>query len=140
MKKNVKTGLAFAIATVIILSVTVNAGSPTPTDYDDYLINSLVDENVGIRASAAQLLGERKVTRAIEPLVQMLQHDREACARIVAAMALFQIANENVIPVLKERIKKDNNKTVRRVLTGIVHEMEQKYLVKLEIQPDRMVN
>ena len=62
---------------------------------------------------------------------QMLQKDKESCVRIVAAMALFQIANENIIPVLKERAKKDDSKTVRRVLTGIVMEMEQKYLAKL---------
>ena len=117
----------FALALVFSFSLT--AYSSDNIYYDNYLISSLQDENIGIRTSAATLLGERKVNEAVEPLLEMFKKEKNYSARIVAALSLYKIGDESVLPFLKERAMKDKNKTVRHVLIGIVMEMEGGKLV-----------
>ena len=115
--------LSMALILTIILSGTLLANPVGDKEYDQYLIKSLQDENVGIRSSAAQLLGERKVEVAVEPLVKMLKTEKNSSTRIVVAMALYQIGDEKALPALKEVASNDKNKTVRRVVAAIVHKM-----------------
>ena len=115
--------LSMVLVFTVILSGALFAYPLGDKEYDQYLIKSLQDENVGIRSSAAQLLGERKVEVAVEPLVKMLKTEKNSSTRIVAAMALYQIGNEKALPALKEVASKDKNKTVRRVVAAIVQKM-----------------
>lgn len=115
--------LSMALVLTIILSGTLLANPVSDKEYDQYLIKSLQDENVGIRSSAAQLLGERKAEAAVEPLIKMLKTEKNSSTRIVIAMALYQIGNEKALPALKEVASNDKNKTVRRVVAAIVQKM-----------------
>jgi len=127
MKTVSKLGLAFAltlILTVFISSVGLSQ-EMNEKEYNKFLIKALKDENIGIRSSAAQLLGERKVEAAIEPLKKMLKNEKHYAVRIVAAVSLYQIGNKEVLPVLKESLKKERNKTVQHVLAGIIESLEQ---------------
>ncbi|MFZ5518781.1 MAG: HEAT repeat domain-containing protein [Candidatus Zhuqueibacterota bacterium] len=127
------TRISMAMAVVLMLSVLATGLFAQQADgekYDKYLIKSLSDENVGIRSSAAQLLGERKVKEAIEPLTRMLKSEKNSSARIVAAMSLYKIGDESVLPLLKKVAANDKNKTVRRVVTAMVYEMEGAQLAK----------
>jgi len=127
------TRISMAMAVVMMLSILATGVFAQQTEgekYDKYLIKSLSDENVGIRSSAAQLLGERKVKEAIEPLTKMLKSEKNSSARIVAAMSLYKIGDESVLPLLKKVASKDKNKTVRRVVTAMVYEMEGAQLAK----------
>jgi len=121
MKTLTKIGLALVLT--VFLTGALLANSPGDKEYNQYLIKSLQDENVGIRSSAAQLLGERKVEEAVKPLVKMLKTEKNASTRIVIAMALYQIGDEKALPALKEVALKDKSKTVRRVVAAIVHKM-----------------
>ncbi len=102
------------------------AQTPTMSDkeYDQYLINALKDKNLGIRTSAAQLIGERKVKEAVEPLIKMLKTEKNYSGRIVAALALYKIGDEKALPELKKLAKCDKCKTVRHVVSAIVKEMQ----------------
>ncbi len=93
--------------------------------YNQYLINSLNDQNIGIRCSAAELLGERKVVSAVEPLTKMLANEKNSSARIVAALALFHIGDDRALPALKKAASQDKNKTVKHIIAAIVDKMEQ---------------
>ncbi len=99
--------------------------------YDKNLINVLDDENVGIRSSAAQLLGDRKVEAAVDPLINMVKTEKNPSARIVAAVALFKIGDRKAIPVLKKLAQRDNNRTVRRVASGLVNKFEEQEYAKM---------
>lgn len=127
-----KTRSSFLVAVVLamwammLVGSTVQASEPLVSDYDQYLINALKDENVGIRTSAAQLLGDRKTEAAVKPLVKMLKTEKSYAARIVAAMALYQIGDEKTLPFLKDVAKKDKNQTVRHVAAGIVKNMQER--------------
>ena len=113
-------------AMVVLLTVLLSSFglAKEVNDYDQYLINALKDDNQGIRTSAAQLLGERKVEAAVKPLIKMLKTEKRYGCRIIAAKALYDIGDKKALPALKKLAKHDVNKTVRRVATAIVQEME----------------
>lgn len=129
-RSSLVVGLVLAMWTITFVGGPVVASEPLVSDYDQYLINALKDENVGIRTSAAQLLGERKTEAAVKPLVKMLKTEKNYAARIVAATALYQIGDEKALPFLKEAAKKDKNLTVRHVVAGIVKNMQDKKLAQ----------
>jgi len=134
MKTQSKLGAAIIIALLIMLTMCLQAFTAefkTVDSYNRYLIKSLEDENIGIRTSAAVLLGDRKVVDAVKPLVNMLENEKDYSARIVAAISLYKIGDDSIIPILEKQIKKDKNKTVRHVLSGIVQEMKANQLANL---------
>ena len=95
----------------------------TEIEYDQYLITSLSNDNIGIRVSAAQLLGERKSQGSQSALIEMMKKDKHYEARIIAIWALTQIGDEQLVTVLKQQLKKEKNETVQHVLIGAIHEL-----------------
>ena len=122
--------ISLVLTLVLVIGNLAIAQPKTSIEYDKYLIKSLDDENLGIRSSAAQLIGERKVENAVKPLMTMLKTEKHYSARIIAAIALYQIGDERAVPTLKEYARNDKNKTVRRVLTGLVQEIETNKLAQ----------
>lgn len=117
--------LVLALVLTVLLSGVLVAQSVSDKEYNQFLIKSLQDENIGIRSSAAQLLGERQVTEAVKPLVKMLTTEENSSVRIVAALALYKIGDENALPALKKVAATDKNKTVRQVVAAIVQKLEK---------------
>jgi len=117
---------------IMILVLVVSVGfAKTNNDYDQYLINALNDDNVGIRTSAAQLLGERKVVQAVKPLIKMVKSEKNSSARIMTAQALYKIGTQKAYDALQEVAQKDTNKTVRHVAFSLAKEMESKKFAQL---------
>ncbi len=116
--------ISCALFLILCISGATLAQKMNDQEYNQYLINSLKDENIGIRTSAAQLLGERKVQEAAAPLIKMLKSEKQYNARIVVAMALFNIGDEKALPELKKVAKSDKVKCVRVVATAIVQKMQ----------------
>jgi len=100
----------------------------TPFSYNNYLIESLDDENLGIRASAAQLIGQRGVWEAESALIRMLKKDEFYQARIIAGLALMKMGGGEARQVIAQQARKDENLTVRHVLNGIVQEWNSREL------------
>ena len=130
-----KQFLAFLLALVFTVSsfaIAVEPESVAPFDekaYNEYLTKSLDDPNLGIRFSAAKLLGERKVYEAKDELMTMLKNDKEYQNRIAAGIALMEMGDDKAFEEIVKQSKKDKNKTVRHVLAGVTTEMQnQKYL------------
>jgi HEAT repeat protein len=117
---------------VMALVFVTSAGfANSASDYDQYLLNALKDDNIGIRTSAAKLLGERNVEQAIEPLSKMVKDEAIVSARIVYATALFKIGDSKAYEVLKNVAQYDKNKTVRHIAKSLAREMENKKLAVL---------
>lgn len=126
MKTASKIGLTLVLTLVVTMFIS-SAGlshEMNEKEYNAYLIKALKDDNIGIRTSAVQLLGERKVKEAVKPLVKMLNIEKNYAARIIVALALHQIGDEKVLLILKEQLKKDRNRTVKHVLAGIIENLE----------------
>ncbi len=132
MKKTIQICLTFILICLVMNSVL--AQQPENENYDQYLLKCLKDKNLGIRASAAQLLGERKVDAAVKPLIKMLKNEKTYNGRLVAAIALYKIGDERAIPELKKLSFCDHCKTVRHVAAAIVQEMKNVQLAKKEAQ------
>ena len=128
-----KNALKAIVAATLLLTLTAAFSvyattSDDDAEYNKYLLSKLQDDNLGIRASAMQLLGERKCDKAVKSLLWALKNDKEYSARITAALALYKIGDTSVLPELKRRAKNDRNKTVKHVLLGVIKEMETTYL------------
>jgi len=119
-----KLYLLSALTMIILLSVSFFSFAKDIETKHKELIQSLSNNNMDVRTKAAQKLGEDKVLAAVKPLTNMLTNDKVYNARIAAALALFNIGDKQVLPLLKERSQTDENKTVRTVLDGIIKKME----------------
>ncbi|MCU0645325.1 MAG: HEAT repeat domain-containing protein [bacterium] len=132
MKALFKVGTVLALAFMLIVGVSSTGISQEKSEkeYNDYLIKALSDSNVGIRSSAAQLLGERKVEEAVKPLVKMLDAEKHYAVRITAALALYQIGGDDAKKALKEKMKDEKHKTVKHVLAGLIEDMNNVKVAK----------
>lgn len=122
MKNLVKISCAFLV--IFLVAGAALSQTMSEAEYNKYLLKSLNDENIGIRTSAAQILGERRVSEAVDPLIKMLKSEQQYSARIVAALALFSIGDKKAIPELQKLAKSDENKSVRTVTASIVLKMQ----------------
>lgn len=129
----------FRISLVTVLGLffasVLLAKQPSEEAYDQFLIKCLKDKNFGIRTSAAELLGERRVESAVKPLVKMLKTEPKYTGRIVVALALYKIGDEKALPELKKVARWDKCKTVRHVVAAIVQKMEMFQLANKVFQP-----
>lgn len=120
--------LTLGVLLVLFFAV---AGFPqTDFEYDKNLINFLADENLGIRSSAAQLLGERKVIAAVEPLMEMVKSDPDSRVKVIASLALYSIGDSRAVPVLKAYANKEKNKTFAHIVATLASKMEKNELAQ----------
>lgn len=124
MKTMMKVTFALVLTFALVNFAVAQTQPMNDKEYNDYLINALQDENAGIRTSAAQLLGERKVEDAVDPLIQLMKTDKNHSVRIIAALALYNVGDKKALPEIKKIAKTDENRSVRVVATGIVMKME----------------
>ena len=124
MKRIIKSGLVIAIIAAFFAVQTSDIFAADRVSYEQYLIQSLTDQNLGRRASAARILGENKTAEAIEPLFTMLKNEDDYRLRIVAAVSLYRIGDHSILPALEEIAKKEKNKTAKQVMFGIVCEIK----------------
>ena len=89
------------------------------------LIDMLKSEKREQRYKAAQLLGERKVKEAVEPLIERLKVEKDPSVRIVVVQALHKIGEARAIPALKQAAKTDRNRTVRHMAAVFASDMEK---------------
>jgi len=127
------------MATAIFISKAVfaNEGDAVKSlendhSYNQYLIKALQDTNMGIRFSAARLLGERKCKHAKEHLLDVLKNDKNYQNRIAAGLALMKIGDKNVLQDIKKQSGIDKCKTVQHVLKGIVRVMNREDYLTLQ--------
>ena len=114
MKQALKTRVMSAILMAGMVLGAVNLVAAEEYDTEN-LIKILSSENLGLRTSAAYLLGEYEDTSAVGPLIAMLQNDIKYSARTSAVIALLRIGDVSAIIALKNSSKNDSNNIVRSV-------------------------
>jgi HEAT repeat protein len=124
---NMKHSMILWVILSLLIGAGLQAAEPisieTETEYNQYLISSLSNDNIGIRVSAAQLLGERKIFDSKPALIEMLKNDKHYEARIIAVWALTQFGDEQLVEIFKQQLKKEKNQTVQHVLVGAINEL-----------------
>lgn len=120
--------LIFVTTLLVVFAVTTLAAghdgyrkSVSGNSVDNYL-EGLESQNFGLKLSAAYYLGEYGCQDAVIPLLRMLKSDKRVEARIAAAVALFKLNDDRGLYAVKEAIKFDDSKRVRKICSLLYHE------------------
>jgi len=85
----------------------------------DCVIKSLLlgveSENLGLQSSAAYMLGELCFDEAVIPLLKILHNSPYEEMRIMAALSLYKIGDSRGIFAIRQAIKFDESKRVRKL-------------------------
>jgi hypothetical protein len=111
-------------AVVFIFSISVFAGGQMGIEDKDYnrvelnLLIGLSSDNLGLRTSSAQMLGDILSQKAVFPLMSMLKDDKHEEARIVAALALSKIGSPVGMFAVKQATRFDESERVRKMCSN----------------------
>jgi hypothetical protein len=100
--------LAVVISTFIVSAISFAQGSKSTgansiynTIEENYL-EGLKSDNLGLRMSCTYFLGELKSSKAVIPLMNILNTEKHEGARIMAAWSLIKIGDPRGIYLVKE--------------------------------------
>jgi hypothetical protein len=109
-------GVLVLVAALTALATGAVKDSGLPQEkYDaavENLLIGLASDNLGLRESAAFMLGELKADAAVIPLMQMLRSDDHESSRIVAALALCRIGEGRGVYAVKRAASFDESDAV----------------------------
>jgi hypothetical protein len=89
------------------------------------LIAGVQSENLGLRTSAATMLGDLKSSNGVLALMSMLRNDTDERARIVAALALTKIGDPVGMYAVKQTGRLDSNERVKKLCALFYQEHKQ---------------
>lgn len=123
----------FAIAT------TAFAGSPLSTtqkvDWQKAEINylhALNSDNIGVRQSAASHLGVYKLKGAVQQLITVLQTDKSESSRMIVALALVKIGEQEGVAAVEEASYYDGSEKVAKFCERILKELPAQHDLSLK--------
>ncbi|MBT8387392.1 MAG: hypothetical protein KJO12_08255 [Ignavibacteria bacterium] len=79
------------------------------------LLLGVESENLGLQSCAAYMLGEFCCDEAVVPLLKILHNSPYEEMRIMAALSLYKIGDSRGIFAIKQAIKFDDSKRVRKL-------------------------
>lgn len=110
-------------ATLLIIFTAVSAFAATPKSAEykvdwqkaekNYIV-ALSSDNIGLRHSATNFIGEYRLKGAVDELVALLQTDKVEKNRMAAALALMQIGEKEGIQAVEEAAVYDGSEKVAR--------------------------
>jgi HEAT repeat protein len=142
-----KTLIIVFLAIVIIPLTSVKAGDPPEKQKSavvDNLTVGIVSDNCGLRTGSANVLSDLitdeylksgDASKAMIPLLIMLEKGKTDCERIAAAVALYKLGNPIGIYRLRGIAKFDDNEKVSQVCKNLYYSFHKlshtEYLVDL---------
>ena len=118
MKKGFEIAAVLAVCATMIASTSVGADKTIDGSKQKYaaaeanLLAGLASENLGLKESAAYMLGEIKSDRAVVPLMSLLKNSDQESTRIVAALALCRIGDARGVYAVKQASRFENSTLV----------------------------
>ncbi len=138
--------LSFVLAALVLFSTVVPAQGielSNPVVKEKYssiesnLLQGLKSEVEGLKVSCAYYLGEIKSQKAVLPLMKILRDDNCYAARIVAALSLIKIDDEQGVYMVKRTALFNNQEGVRKMSEKFyLAHLWQKYL---ETHPEKSI-
>ena len=115
--------LLVALASPSIAGEKPDLGSPEKYERAEVnLMIGLQSDNLGLRESAAFMLGELQSEKAVIPLLKMLRDDERESSRIVAALALCRIGDARGVYAVKRATHFDDSKLVQQRCAWFYHQ------------------
>lgn len=116
----------------LVLFASVTAQTPdqdTNTKAEENLLVGVNSDNEGLRISSAYFLGEFHLEKGVIPLMKMLRDDNNPGARLMAALSLVKIGNEQGVYMVKRTAQFNTNERVRRMSDKLYYAyLLQKYI------------
>ncbi len=115
--------VVISLALVAVLSTAAFAGADQKESKPAFnierveanLIAGVQSDNLGLRTSAAMMLGDLRSKKAVLPLMGMLKNDTDERGRIAAALALYKIGNPVGLYMVKQTARLDDSGRVRKL-------------------------
>ena len=115
--------VAITLALVVAFASTAFAGADKTSSKPAFkmelaeanLIMGVQSDNLGLRTSAAQMLGDLRSKKAVFALMGMLKNDTDERGRIAAALALYKIGDPIGIYSVKQTARLDDSGRVRKL-------------------------
>ena len=124
------------LSTVIFLLfafTSVNANdkeSAKQIQIEENLLVGVQSENDGLKISSAYYLGEMKSEKAVYHLMKILRDDKNVGARLMAALSLVKIENEQGLYMVKRTALFNTSERVRRMSDKLYYAFLIKEYVK----------
>lgn len=125
-------------ATLFILSLTGSAFATTPKSKSETKIDwqkaeknyivALLSNNIGLRHSATNYIGEYRLKGAVDELIVLLQEDKVENNRMAAALALMQIGEKEGVKAVEEASLFDGSEKVSRFCEQLLNASSSKEL------------
>ncbi|HPG39664.1 MAG TPA: HEAT repeat domain-containing protein [bacterium] len=133
MTRFLKSLLVVGIITLFSTSLYANPGYQAyhadGKVFNHKLLSRLDHANVEIRTMAALKLAEQGCDFIQDRLIDMVQHETQYEARIVAVVALSKIGDDAALNALKNQLDQEQRQTVKTVIKGAIYLMEKKELL-----------
>ncbi len=116
--------LSFVLAALVLFTSVIISQGIDPTNpvvkqkysvIESNLLQGLKSDTEGLKVSCAYYLGEIKSQKAVLPLMEILRCDNCYAARIVAALSLIKIDNEQGVYMVKRTALFNDKDGVRKM-------------------------
>ena len=114
----------FLLVILILILVSAQVFPQMVPDYErtaksescfNSLLSGIDSDNGGLQAGCAYMLGEVECDKGVIPLLRVLHNDKREEARIIAALSLYKIGDSRGIFAIRQAIRFDDSKRVRRL-------------------------
>ena len=129
LKSMVVMGIITLISTSLFAKPGYQAYNAGGKEFNHKLLSRLDHANVQVRTMAALKLAEQGCDFIQDRLIDMVQHESQYEARIVAIVALTKIGDEFALNALKVQLGQEQRQTVKTVIKGAIYLMEKKELL-----------
>ena len=113
----------FTVIVVALLTLSFSSNAQEEPEFTqkqiDNLISGINSQNEGLMRSSVYFAGKYHVEEAVEPLIQLLENEKEESNIILIALALYQIGDENAMMKVLETAQASDRGKAKRMLTAI---------------------
>jgi HEAT repeat protein len=89
------------------------------------LITGIRSDNAGLRKSAVYMAGKYSIEETTSVLIEKLRTEDDSAMKILIALALYRIGNEECVEAVQNLSLNDSCREVKRISTAILNQWEE---------------
>ncbi len=106
-----------------------NISNTLKTEISEMMIKNLsmgiASDNLGLKRSCIYFSGFYEIEELVNPLVKQLKKESDPGTRILIALALYKIGNNDAINAIEKLAKNDSDPKVKRMGIAILNEFQK---------------
>ena len=122
------TKVALILAMTLILTGSASAQSASAKKFEfkknavENLILGIQSENDGLRKTSIYYAGKYQIDQTVDALIDALKDEKNSNLRILIALSLFRIGNDNGLDAVYDNAVSEKDPNVKRMCYAIVEE------------------